>query len=177
MALTKARKSDIVGEVSQLLGESKMTVLASYPGTSVKAMQSLRRDATDGQTKVKVYKNRLVIKALSADERWKSVDTTAIKGQLLYAFNAVDEVAPAQALAAFAKNNPTLEFVGAITADGQFISSDDVKALAELPSKDQLRAQLVGTIGAPLSGFINVLSGNIRGVLNVLQARADALGK
>jgi large subunit ribosomal protein L10 len=96
---------------------------------------------------------------------------------LLYAFNSEDEVAPAQNLQAFAKTNPTLEFVGAITADGQFMSAEDVKALANLPSKEQLRAMLVGTIAAPLSGFVNVLSGNIRGVLNVLNARAEALGQ
>ena len=55
------------------------------------------------------------------------------------------------------------------------MSTDDVKVLAALPSKDQLRAQLVGTLGAPLSGFVNVLSGNIRGVMNVLNARAESL--
>jgi large subunit ribosomal protein L10 len=50
---------------------------------------------------------------------------------------------------------------------------EDVKSLASLPSKDQLRAQLVGTLAAPLSGFVNVLSGNLRGFLNVLAAKAE----
>ena len=100
----------------------------------------------------------------------------ALEGMLLYAFNDQDEVAPAQSLNAFAKKNPTLAFVGAITADGQFMDAADVKALANLPTKDQLRAQLVGTIGAPLSGFANVLAGNVRGVMNVLNARAEAIG-
>jgi large subunit ribosomal protein L10 len=138
-------------------------------------MQELRRDARETGTVVKVVKNRLVRQALLATESLKEADTSVLTGQLLYAFNADDEVAPAQALANFAKKNPTIEFVGAITPDGQLMAVEDVKSLAALPSKDQLRAQLVGTLGAPLSGFVNVLSGNIRGVLNVMSARAEAI--
>lgn len=175
MALSKDKKKEVIQEVVQLLGESKLTVVASYQGTDVKAMQQLRRTTRDNGTTVRVIKNRLVIKALSKNDKLKAADTAALKGQLLYAFNNTDEVAPAQSLASFAKTNPTLAFVGAISADGVFLSADDVKSLASLPSKEQLRAQLVGTIGAPLSGFANVLSGNMRGVLNVLSARAESL--
>jgi large subunit ribosomal protein L10 len=176
MALTKPKKQEVIEEVSGLLADAKMTVIAAYPGTSVKAMQSLRRDAKENSTTIKVFKNRLVKLALSQNDTLKGVDTSPITGQLLYAFNSEDEVAPAQALANFAKTSPTIEFVGAITADGTFIEATDVKALASLPSKEQLRAQLVGTIAAPLSGFANVLAGNVRGIINVLNARADQLG-
>lgn len=175
MALTKAKKQEVIDEVASLLADSKLTVVAKYEGTSVKAMQQLRRDAKENGTAVKVIKNRLVKQALASNETFKDVDSSQLVSQLLYAFNSEDEVAPAQVLASFAKVNPNVSFVGAFTADGQFIGSDDVKALASLPSKDQLRAQLVGTIGAPLSGFVNVLSGNVRGVLNVLNARAESL--
>lgn len=177
MALTKDKKNEVVADVADLLASSKMTVVAKYQGTGVKAMQQFRRDARDSGTVAKVVKNRLVIKALQSSDTFKGVDTSALEGMLLYVFNNDDEVAPAQAIANFAKTNPTLEFVGAYTADGQFIGADDVKALAALPGKQQLRGMLVGTIGAPLSGFVNVLSGNVRGVLNVLNARADALGQ
>lgn len=172
MALTKDEKNQVVADVSQLLGSSKLTVVAQYQGTGVKQMQELRRGARQTGTVVKVVKNRLVRQALLATDTLKDTDTGALTGQLLYAFNADDEVAPAQALATFAKQNPTITFVGAITADGQFMSADDVTSLASLPSKDQLRAQLVGTIAAPLSGFVNVLNGNLRGFLNVLSAKA-----
>jgi large subunit ribosomal protein L10 len=151
--------------------------VAKYQGTGVKALQTLRRDAKRGGTKVKVVKNRLVIQALKSSETFKDIDTSNLQGMLLYAFNSQDEVAPAQSLQAFAKQQPTLEFVGAITPEGQFIPPEDVKALADLPSKEQLKAMLVGTIAAPLSGFANVLAGNVRGVLNVLTARGEALGQ
>lgn len=135
-------------------------------------MQSLRSVAKENGTIVKVYKNRLVKLALSADSRFKDTDISQLNGQLLYAFNAEDEIAPAQVLANFAKEQPQLIFVGAINTDGRFISADEVKELSALPSKDQLRAQLLSTISAPLGGFINVVSGNIKGLINVLNAKS-----
>ncbi|MEK7152467.1 MAG: 50S ribosomal protein L10, partial [Patescibacteria group bacterium] len=102
MALTKQEKHDVVSEVSELLSSSKMTVVATYQGTTVKAIQQLRRDARDNGTKVRVVKNRLVIKALQANDTLKDVDVSALNGQLLYAFNSNDEVAPAQVLNNFA---------------------------------------------------------------------------
>lgn len=175
MALTKAKKGEIVENLNVYLAQSKLTVVATYKGTAVKAMQQLRQQARDTQTTVKVVKNRLVIQALKSQDKLKDIDTTPFNGMLLYAFNAKDEVAPAQALANFAKKQPTIEFVGAITASGQWMQAEDVSALAALPTKDQLRAQLAGTLSAPLSGFINVLAGNVRGLFNTLNARADLI--
>ncbi len=175
MALTKEKKHAVVDEVSTLLNDSKMTVVAAYQGTPVKAMQTLRRDAKTSGTTVKVVKNRLVMQALKQTDAFKEADTSALNGMLLYAFNSEDEVAPAQALANFAKTQPTMEFVGAYTSEGQFLPAEDVKALASLPTKDQLRGQLVGLIAAPLSGFVNVMAGNVRGILNVLNARSEAI--
>jgi large subunit ribosomal protein L10 len=175
MALTKAKKQEVVEETAKLLTDSKLTVLAQYPGTTVSAMQLLRQSAENSGTTIKVIKNRLVIKALESIGKLSDIDSGKLTGQMLYAFNAQDEVAPAQVLNAFAKANQTLTFVGAITANGQFINAEEVVALAELPSKDQLRAILIGTINAPLSGFANVVAANIRGIMNVLQARAQSI--
>ncbi|HSX43310.1 MAG TPA: 50S ribosomal protein L10 [Candidatus Saccharimonadales bacterium] len=174
MALSKNQKNDVVSEVSDLLGTSKMTVVAKYQGTTVKALQALRREARSNGTKVKVVKNRLVIKALAANERTREADTSDLQGMLLYAFNADDEVAPAQILSTFAKKNPTLEFVGAITGEGKFIGADEVKALANLPSKDQLIAQVVATLLSPVNDVTNALSGNLHALLDGIEAKATA---
>jgi large subunit ribosomal protein L10 len=173
MALTKNAKDDVVKEVSDLLASSKMTVVAKYQGTTVKALQSLRRDAKADGTKVKVVKNRLVIKAIQAHDTLKDADVSALQGMLLYAFNADDEVAPAKALSTFAKLNPTLEFVGALTAEGKFISADEVKALASLPSKTQLIAGVLNTLQSPVRNVISGLGGGIPGILSGLEAKAS----
>ena len=175
MALTREKKDQVVDEVSEMLTGSKMTVIARYQGTSVKSLQQLRRDAKENGTQVRVIKNRLFKKVLEGSENFNKIETAALSGQLLYAFNAEDEVAPAQSIAAFAKNETQIEFVGAITSDGQLLGADDIKSLASLPSKDQLRGMLVGTLAAPTTSFVNVLAGNIRGVLNVLNARAEKI--
>ena len=175
MALSKEKKEAIVERVKGYLDESKITVLAKYDGVSVQALQELRHQAKTSDTSVRVIKNNLFLKAMAASETFRGVDSEVIEGQLLYAFNASDEVAPAQALAAFAKTGQKIEFVGAITNEGEFIAADDVKAMSNLPVLEQLRGQLVGLICSPLSGLVSVLNGNTRGILQVLQARAAAI--
>lgn len=172
MALTKNQKNDLVAEVSELLSSSKMTVVAKYQGTTVKAIQALRRDAKANGTKVKVVKNRLVIKAIQQSTAHKDADTSALEGMLLYAFNSEDEVAPAQSLHNFAKTNPTLQFVGAFDAQGNFMGAEDVKALATLPSKPQLIAQVVATLLSPVHDVTNALSGNLHALLDGVEAKA-----
>jgi large subunit ribosomal protein L10 len=174
MALTKDKKTEVVAEVAALLGESKMTVITKYQGTTVKALQSLRRQGRDNGTTMKVVKNRLVIKALGQTDALKDVDTSALEGMLLYAFNAEDEVAPAQIIANFAKQNPTLEFVGAISAEGKFLSADEVKSLATLPSKNELIGQVVGMLFSPLNDVTNALSGNLHALLDGVADKAAA---
>ena len=174
MALSKDKKHAVVADVSDALATSKMTVVAKYQGTTVKSLQQLRKDARASGTKLRVVKNRLVRQALQNVDTLKDVDTSALKGQLLYAFNMEDEVAPAQALAAFAKANPTIEFVGAITAQGKFISADEVKALATLPSKENLIAQVIATLTSPLNDVLGGLSGNLHGLLDGVEAKAKA---
>lgn len=173
MALTKNQKNDVVGEVGELLAQSKLTVVAKYQGTTVKALQGLRRDAKANGTKVKVVKNRLVIKALQQNDSLKSVDTAALEGMLLYAFNSEDEVAPAQSLNTFAKANPSLEFVGAITADGKFLAAEEVKALATLPGKNQLIGEVVAMLLSPVNDVANALSGNLHALLDGVAAKAN----
>ena len=174
MALTKAKKQEVIAEVSGLLNDSKLTVVAAYQGTPVKAMQALRRAGRDSGTTLKVVKNRLVIQALKATDTYKNADTTALEGMLLYAFNNEDELAPAKTLADFAKTQPSIVFVGAYNSDGAFIPAEDVKALASLPSKNELIAQVVATLLSPVNDVTNGLSGNLHALLDGVEAKAAA---
>lgn len=172
MALTKDQKKEVINDVSSLLEGSKMTIVAAYQGTGVKQMQQLRRDAKPNGTVIRVLKNRLVKKALESSDKLKNTDITELKGQLLYAFNSEDEVAPAQSLANFAKANPSIQFVGAVSPDGKFLSADEVKALSALPSKPQLIAEVLATLSSPLSDITSGLSGNLHALLDGIEAKA-----
>lgn len=174
MALSKTQKDDVVAEVTDLLKSAKMTVVAKYQGTTVKALQQLRRDARGNGTRVKVVKNRLVIKALQQNDSLKDVRTSDLQGMLLYAFNSEDEVAPAQALKEFAVANPTIEFVGAFSADGTYMDAAQVKTLADLPSKETLIGQVVETLLSPVNDVTNALSGNLHALLDGVRDKAAA---
>ena len=174
MALTKDKKHDIVNEVTELLVKSKLTVVTKYEGTPVKAMQELRHNGEQSGTTLKVVKNRLVIKALQANDSTKDIAIDTLNGMLLYAFNDTDEVAPAKTIAEFAKKQPTLEFVAGISEEGKLLSADEVKALATLPSKDELIAQVVATLQSPTNDVLNGLGGGLSGILSGLEANAKA---
>jgi len=172
MALTKAEKQDVINEVADLLKTSKMTVIAKYEKTTVKSLQTLRRQARENGTKVKVIKNRLFIQALKGNDQLKDVDTSALEGMLLYAFNGEDEVAAAQVLNNFAKQNPNVEFIGAISAEGELIDDAGVKSLASLPGKNQLIAETIAQLLSPVHDTTNALSGNLHALLDGIEAKA-----
>lgn len=172
MALTKDKKKQVIDEVSKLLDESKLTVIAKYEGTPVKAMQELRRNGKENQTSLKVIKNRLVIKAIKDSKKFKDINVDDLTGMLLYAFNPADEVAPAKVIADYAKKQKTLEFVGAISEDGKLMSADEVKALASLPSKNELLAGILNTLNSPMNNAMSSLSGGLGGILSGLEAKA-----
>ncbi len=173
MAITKAKKETLVSEFSEALTQSKMTVAAAYTGLSVADMQKLRRQATEAGVSIKVIKNRLVKVAMTNHKTFANVDMGLLSGQLLYAMSDSDEAAAAQILANFARTNDAIQLVAGFDAAGQLLDTATVKQLAALPTKDQLRGQLVGVIAAPLTQIMGVMNGAQRGFAQVLSQRAE----
>jgi large subunit ribosomal protein L10 len=174
MAISRDKKQTLVSELSELLGSAKMTAFAAYEGLTVADLQELRRAARANNVTIKVVKNRLVRVALQQSEALKDVDASSLKGQLLYAISAEDEVAPAQALANFAKTHEALKLAGGISADGKLLDEAEVKALATLPSKNELIAQVIATLTSPVNDVMNGLSGNLHALLDGIEAKATA---
>lgn len=168
MALSKDKKNEIVKELVELLGNAKMTVVVKYEGTTVAAMQELRAKAEENGTVVKVVKNRLVEKAFGATDSHKGSDTSSLNGMLLYAFNPEDEVAPAQVIHEMAKSEPQLEFIGAYDASGKALNAAEVKALAQLPSREVMIATVINTLQSPVNGVVSGLRGNLHGLLDAI---------
>ena len=175
MAVTRAKKNTLVAKLAELFTDSKCTVGATYTGLTVANLQELRALARANNVVIKVSKNRLIRVALSQVEKFKGTDTSLLTGQLVYAFSSEDEVAPAQILAKFAKTHPEVKLVAGFNEAGVALDTATVNALAQLPTKDQLRGQLVGVLAAPLRGFLTVAGGTQSGFVRVLSERAKAL--
>lgn len=174
MAITRDKKQALVAKMTDLLSSSKLTVYAQYKDLSVADLQELRAQAREAGVQITVVKNRLVRVAMSQLDTYKDTDTSALEGQLLYAVSADDEVAPAQVLDKFAKTHPALQFVGGFSDEGLALSADDVKALAGLPSKNQLIAEVVAQLLSPVHDVTNGLSGNLHALLDGVEAKAAA---
>lgn len=175
MAISRDKKNALVTELAELFANAKGTAGATYAGLSVASLQELRAAARENDVTIKVAKNRLVRVALANNDKFKAADTSLLTGQLVYAFSSTDEVAPAQVLAKFAKNHPELKLTVGFDDSGKTLDTATVIALASLPTKDQLRGQLVSVLAAPLSGFLSVANGAQRGFAQVLSKRAELL--
>ena len=172
MAISKDKKKTLVADLTELLSSSKMTVYAKYQGLTVAELQELRKSARENGVKIKVVKNRLVRVAMGEIAVYKDTDTTGLEGQLLYAVSDSDEVAPAKVLANFAKEHDALEIAGAFSDTGANIAVEDVKALAALPSKNELIAQVVAQLLSPVTDSVSALSGGLSGIVSGLEAHA-----
>lgn len=168
MAKTRERKQSDVAKMSELFGQTKLAVLTDYRGLDVPAINELRSKLRDAGITYTVAKNTLVKLAL-VDSPQKNADTSLLNGPMAIAFGT-DEVDAAKIVAEFAKEYAALDILGAISEDGSILTKAEVKALASLPSREQLMAQLVGTIAAPLSSFVRVLNGNVASVVYALNA-------
>ena len=173
MAISRTEKEAVVDQLSQDLGRLKLAVMTDYRGLSVAEINDLRRQLREQGISYKVTKNTLLRLALKANADFADIDSGIFTGPMALAIGFDDEVAPARVIFQYAKQHEALEIVGALTSDGQLLSAAEVKALASLPTREQLLAQVVGTIAAPLSGLVGVMGAEVRSILNVLNAIKD----
>lgn len=174
MAISRDKKNALVAELTSLLESAKLVAYAQYQGLTVKQLQELRRNAREAGVTIRVVKNRLVRVAAANVKTFKDVDTTALEGQLVYAISSEDEVSPAQVLHTFGKGNPGLKLVGGISNDGDLFDEAAITALASLPGKDQLIAEVVAQLLSPVHDTTNALSGNLHALLDGVEAKATA---
>ncbi len=169
MAKLKLQKEKDLQELTDLLKTAKAAVFSDYRGTTVKSMDKLRKVLREQKVFTKVYKITLLKKALQAI----GINSDAIdyKAPVILSISQDDETTPARNIKQLAKELQTIKILEGVL-DGKLVSKEALMALADLPSKDELRAKLVGTINAPLSGFVNVLAGNLKGLVNLLNAIA-----
>ncbi len=156
MAKTRKQKEEIVKNLTDKLNKSKSLVFSNYHGLAVSEVQELKSQAKEEDVDYNVVKNSLFKLALK-DSNFKDIKIKDFAGPRAIAFGYQDEVAPARILYNFAKKHKAMELLGGIL-DNKLLDINEIKSLAKLPSKDELIAKTVGTIKAPITGFVNVLA-------------------
>lgn len=170
MSMTLEEKQAVVAEVSQRIRDAQAAILAEYRGLTVAQMTALRREARDAGVFLRVVKNTLARRAVAGTE-FECLQAH-LTGPLAFAASA-DPVATAKVLSRFAKEHDQLKItVGAM--GGQLMSVEDIKALATLPSREELLARLLGTLQAPIQKFVRTLNEVPAGFVRTLAAVRDA---
>jgi large subunit ribosomal protein L10 len=162
-------KVESVEALKERLGTAKSAVLTEYRGLSVQQLSDLRKQLKGAAAEYKVVKNRLARLAVKGS----ALDALGVhlKGPTGLVFTKQqDPVAVAKALQAFVRTNPQLQIKLGLV-EGRVVQPAELKALADLPSKEQLRSQLVGAIQGPMAQLVSLLQAPLRELVYVLDAR------
>jgi len=170
MALTRKQKEDILLSVQEKLKDQKSMVIVDFKGLSVVKTSELKRELKKSGAEYKVVKKNILSKAIESSE----IDGLNVKdfgGATGVVFSYEDQVAPVKVVYDFSKQKGFEEFkiLGGVL-ENKTISELEVVALAKLPSREQLLANLLAQMNAPVSGFVNVLAGNIKNLVYALNA-------
>lgn len=159
-----AEKIASVAEIKERLQNNEIAIATQYVGIKVETVTALRKKLRDANCEYKVYKNTLAKRAL--DELGLGEAAGFMEGPTAWAFSK-DPVAPAKLLKEFAKESDFVKVRGGVLS-GRVVNEQQLKALADLPSREQLLSQVVGTIAAPLQNLLGVLNAVPRSMVNVL---------
>ena len=153
-----------IEEFKSYVGDNIIAIATQYRGVTVAEVSDLRSKLRDEDVTFKVFKNTLVKRAL--DDLDLSAAAEYVEGPTAWAF-CKDPVAPARILKNFSKDVKAISMQGAIL-DGETIGIEKLEALASLPGRQELLAQVVGTVAAPLRNLVGVLNAVPRNLVNVL---------
>lgn len=171
--MDRAQKEAVVAELGQIFADSGVVVVAHYTGLTVAEMQDFRGRMRAAGGSVRVAKNRLAKIALEGLPCENMAPL--LKGMTVLAYSE-DPVAAAKVVEAFAKDNAKLVILGGAMGETA-LDADGVKAVASMPSREELIASIVGCIGAPaanIAGAIGAPAANIAGILSTLEERLAA---
>lgn len=164
-------KKTIVTALAEQMKSASSGVLVDYKGINVADDTKLRRDLRAAGIEYAVVKNTLLRFAVG-QIGFEALEPV-LTGTTALATSADDPVAPAKILSEYAKKSKDAFKIKAGFVDGRIITPAEVNTLSELPSREMLLARMLGGLNAPISGLVNVLNGNIRGLVVALNAIAE----
>jgi len=164
------QKQEIVDDISEKLSAAKGIVFADYRGLTVEQDTELRKALRKSGVKYQVVKNTLT--RIAANKLGLGELEPFLKGPTAMAFSQEDPVTPAKVMNEYASKYENLQLKAGVV-EGKIISVDEIKSLANLPAREVLIAQVLGGMKAPITGFVNVLNANLRGLVVALNAIAE----
>lgn len=172
MPISRQEKEDLVQVYVDDLANSSAMFFARFSGMTVAQSERVRSAMAQENTRVTVIRNRLM--AIAAEQAGRANVADSLDQATLAIFCLGDPTSPAKTLVAMRRDIPTLDVYGGFLGDAP-LTAEQFQALAMLPSREELVGKFVYTLQAPISGFVGVLSGVVRSLMYVLQARADQL--
>ena len=169
MPQTKAQKEVTLKGLAEHVEKQNSILFVDYKGLKVKEFLLLRKQLKGLGAKLQVAKKTLLKKALK--EKGIDIDLKGMEGQVAAVFSFEDAFSPIKSVAKFAKTAQNLKILGGYI-EGLVRDALAMKEIAYLPSKQELLGRLVGSIASPMSGFLNVMQGNIKGLINILTAKS-----
>lgn len=168
--MPNAQNQEMLANIKADLEAAGAVWVVDYRGLAVKEIQQLRRNIREADGQMKVYKNTIMHLALSQADLPTLDDLLA--GPSAFVFAGTDVAASAKAIKEFAKDNENLQIKGGLM-DGAAVSAAEVEAIASLPSREVLMAQIAGAISGVARGLATSINGVPRGVAQVVKAVAD----
>lgn len=173
MPKTRKQKEEIVAKLTEKLANAKSVVFADYKGLTMAQLGALRKQLSEVGGQFSVTKNNLLKLALNNSQLTINNDQL-FEGPVATLFAYDDEITPIKILAKALKDLPADRQgnqIGSVKGgffEGEFADQIKINKLASLPSKDELKAKIVGSLGAPLYGIVGVLQANLRNLVYVL---------
>ena len=159
--MNREQKAAVVDEVADQIKGADTIFAIDYRGISVKQAMDLRRQLSEAGAKFQIVKNRLTVRA--ADKAGAEDLKQLLEGPTAFAFVAGDPAVAAKAVATFRRQSGLLEFKGGTMA-GEFLTAEQLDAIARLPARDALNAQFVGVLASPITGLVRGLGSLISGL-------------
>jgi Ribosomal protein L10 len=165
------QKQAVVAQLNEKLNAAVAGVLVDYKGISVENDTKLRRELRAAGVDYSVVKNSLLRRACESTA-YAGLDSV-LSGTTALALSNDDAVAAAKVLAKYAAGSKGAFKIKAGFVEGKVLDAAEVDTLAKLPSREELIAKTLGGLNAPITGFVNVLNGNIRGLVIALNQIAE----
>ncbi|MEA3272180.1 MAG: 50S ribosomal protein L10 [Patescibacteria group bacterium] len=167
MAKTKEQKKQVVEKLTEKFSKMKSLVFLRYEGLKVSDIEEFRKKCKEAGVEYTVVKKTLMDLAMKNANL--DIDAKEIEGNFGIVIGLDDEITPAKTVYDYMKTHEEAEIAGGVLW-GRLADKAEVVQLAQLPSKDELLAKIVGSINAPVYGFVNVLAGNLRGLVQALNS-------